>query len=211
MLAVGTRLVARNIVPARDDVAYLTFEELQRALAGEETDDLTERIVRRRGEEAWVRAHPGPSHLGEQGAPPDTSRLPRALRQVNEPVLWIIGHEYPPPVETPDDADVLLAGVPASAGVAEGRVRIIRGYEEMDRFQQGDVLVCQVTSPSWAPLFSLAAAVVADGGGALSHAAIASREHGVPAVLGTSSGTTTLRDGQLVRVDGTNGLIHAVG
>ncbi|MCB1028030.1 MAG: hypothetical protein KDB24_09735, partial [Microthrixaceae bacterium] len=150
MLAVGTRLVARNLVPARDDVAYLTFEELQRALAGEETDDLTERIVRRRGEEAWVRAHPGPSHLGEQGAPPDTSRLPRALRQVNEPVLWIIGHEYPPPVETPDDADVLLAGVPASAGVAEGRVRIIRGYEEMDRFQQGDVLVCQVTSPSWA-------------------------------------------------------------
>ena len=54
----------------------------------------------------------------------------------------------------------------------------------MDRLQHGDVLVCQVTSPSWAPLFPLAAAVVADGGGALSHAAIASREHGLPAVLG---------------------------
>ncbi|MEZ5381577.1 MAG: PEP/pyruvate-binding domain-containing protein [Microthrixaceae bacterium] len=207
MLTAADRLVARGTIPTASDAAYLTVDELRAAIGGD-TAELTERVVRRRGEEAWVRATPGPLYIGNQGSPPDTSRLPAPLREVNEPVLWVIGHEYPPPVETPDEADVLIAGVGASAGVAEGRVRIIRGYEEMGRIQQGDVLVCQVTSPSWAPLFPLVAAVVADGGGALSHAAIASREHGVPAVLGTANGTSTLRDGQRVRIDGTRGLVY---
>jgi phosphoenolpyruvate synthase/pyruvate phosphate dikinase len=79
----------------------------------------------------------------------------------------------------------------------------------MDRLEHGDVLVCQVTSPSWAPLFPMAAAVVADGGGVLSHAAIAAREHGLPAVLGTATATSTLRDGQRIQVDGTRGLVLA--
>ncbi len=157
-----------------------------------------------------MRAHPGPAYLGEQAAPPDIAHLPAALRQVNEPVLWGIGHEYPPPVEVPSDDDVLLAGVAAAAGVAEGPVRVIASYRDMDRLEPGEVLVCQVTSPAWAPLFPLAAAVVADGGGVLSHAAIAAREHGLPAVLGTGSGTTTLCDGQRVRVDGTRGLVLLV-
>ncbi len=210
MLEVADRLVIRDGIPSRADASYLTVDELRAAIAGGEVDGLTDRIVRRRGEEAWVRAHPGPLYVGEQGTPPDISRLPEPLRRVNEPILWAISHEYPTPVDVPDDAEVLLAGVAASAGVAEGPVRVIRGYRDMNRLQQGDVLVCQVTSPSWSPLFPLAAAVVADGGGALSHAAIASREHGLPAVLGTGSGTSTLRDGQQVRVDGTSGLVYEV-
>lgn len=79
----------------------------------------------------------------------------------------------------------------------------------MDKLMDGDVLVCQITSPAWAPLFPLASAVVADGGGVLSHAAIAAREHGIPAVLGTGAGTSTLSDGQRVRIDGTRGLVFA--
>ncbi|MEL7210565.1 MAG: PEP-utilizing enzyme, partial [Actinomycetota bacterium] len=189
--------------------AYLTVEELRDALAGRGVEELADRVERRQGEEAWVRANPGPSHLGEQGAPPDISRLPGPLRQVNEPILWMVSHEYPPPAEAPDDDAVLVAGVPASAGVVEGPARIIRSHTELDRLQDGDVLVCQVTSPSWAPLFPLAAAVVADGGGALSHAAIASREHAIPAVLGTGTATTTLEDGQRIRVDGARGLVLA--
>ena len=177
---------------------------------GDDTDGLTDRILRRRGEEAWVRANPGPAYVGEQAPPPDISRLPEPLRLVNEPVMWGISHEYPAPVEAPADADVLLAGVAASPGLAEGPVRVIRGHHDMDRLCDGDVLVCHVTSPAWAPMFSLAAAVVADGGGVLSHAAIASREHGLPAVLGTGDGTDTLRDGQRVRVDGARGLVFAV-
>lgn len=155
--------------------------------------------------------HPIPAraYVGEQAAPPDIARLPAALRADNEPILWAVGHEYPAPVEAPTDADVLLAGVAASPGFAEGAVRVVRGHEDMHRLVDGHVLVCQVTSPAWAPLFP-SPAVVADGGGVLSHAAIAAREHGLPAVLGTGNGTGRLQDDQRVRIDGTRGLVLAI-
>ncbi|MEZ5165484.1 MAG: PEP-utilizing enzyme [Acidimicrobiales bacterium] len=188
----------------------MELDELRAAMTGRGPADLIDRVVRRRGEEAWTRANPGPAYIGEQAPPPDTSRLPAALRQVNEPVLWVVSHEYPTPDPAPDDADVLLAGVAAAGGVVEGPVRVIHGHDDMHRLVDGDILVCRVTSPAWAPLFPLARAVVADGGGVLSHAAIAAREHGIPAVLGAGSATTTLRDGQIVRVDGSRGLVFAV-
>lgn len=209
MLETGRRLAERGTIAAPGHAAHLELAELRAALAGEDQGDLAAVVARRRGEEAWARAHPGPLHVGEQAPPPDISHLPRPLREVNEPILWFIGHEYPPPTEVPDDEEVLLAGVAASPGVAEGPARIIRGHADMGRLEDGDVLVCQVTSPAWSPVFPLAAAVVADGGGVLSHAAIAAREHGLPAVLGTGAGTTTLVDGQRVRVDGARGLVVA--
>jgi pyruvate,water dikinase len=207
MLEIGRRLVERGDLPATSDAAYLFVDELRNAFVDESKLDLTARVLRRRGEEAWVRANPGPAYVGKQAPQPDISRLPKPLRDVNGPILWAVSHEYPSPVEVPTEEDVLLAGVPASPGVAEGPVRVIRGHQDMHRLCEGDVLVCQITSPAWAPLFPLACAVVADGGGVLSHAAIAAREHALPAVLGTGQGTTTLQDGQRVRVDGTRGLI----
>ena len=207
MLEVARRLVDRGDLGSATDAAYLTVDELRRTLTGQTEGRLDETIRRRRGEEAWVRANPGPIYLGKRGAMPDISRTPTALREVNEPILWGVGHEYPPPAPTSDDADVLLSGVAASSGAVAGTVRVIRSHHDIDRLQPGDVLVCQITSPSWAPLFPLATAIVADGGGVLSHAAIAAREHCLPAVLGTGSATTTLRDGQVVVVDGTRGLV----
>ncbi len=209
MLEMGRRLAGRGLIPAAADAAYLFIDELEAAIAGGPGSDLPDRVVQRRGEEAWVRANPGPAYVGKQAPPPDTSRLPRALRQVNEPILWMVSHEYPPPTPRPADTDVLLAGVAASPGITEGPVRVIRGHADMHLLSDGDVLVCQVTSPAWAPLFPLACAVVADGGGALSHAAIAAREHGIPAVLGTGAATTALQDGQHIRIDGNRGLILA--
>lgn len=210
MLEVGSRLEARGHISASTDSSFLLVDELDAALAGRPVDDLRPVITHRRGEHAWVRSNPGPAYLGEQGAPPDISKLPDPLRRMNEPVLWLVGHEYPSPVEVPPGETALAAGVAASPGVAEGPVRVIRSQVDMNRLEPGDVLVCQVTSPAWAPLFSLAVAVVADGGGVLSHAAIAAREHGIPAVLGTGNATQKLRDGQRVRVDGASGLVHAI-
>ncbi|HUP74006.1 MAG TPA: PEP/pyruvate-binding domain-containing protein [Acidimicrobiales bacterium] len=207
MLEAGRRLAVQGHFPEPADAAYLFIDELRAAIGGGPTSDLADRVVRRRGEEAWVRANPGPAYIGKQAPPPDTSRLPEPLRQVNEPILWVVSHEYPTPTPPPADTDVLLAGVAASPGIAEGPVRLIRGHDDMHRLTDGDVLVCRVTSPAWAPLFPLACAVVADGGGALSHAAIAAREHGIPAVLGTGDATTTLHDGQHIRIDGNRGLI----
>jgi pyruvate,water dikinase len=106
-----------------------------------------------------------------------------------------------------DAAGALLAGTPASAGVAEGPVRIVLGPEGFADLRAGEVLVCPNTNPSWTPLFARAAAVVVDTGGLGSHAAIVAREYGVPAVMGTGRGTSVLRDGQRVRVDGSGGRV----
>jgi phosphohistidine swiveling domain-containing protein len=105
---------------------------------------------------------------------------------------------------------VLVSGRPASRGQATGTVRIIRGPDEFGLLRSGEILVCPYTNPSWTPLFQRAAAVVVDAGGIGSHAAIVAREYGIPAVMGTGSGTSTLVDGQGVTVDGTLGRVTAV-
>jgi pyruvate,water dikinase len=106
---------------------------------------------------------------------------------------------------------VLVSGTPASRGRAEGPVRIIRGPEEFGLLRSGDILVCPYTNPSWTPLFQRAAAVVVDMGGLGSHAAIVAREYGIPAVMGTGTGTRILAEGQPVIVDGSAGTVRASG
>jgi pyruvate, water dikinase len=100
-----------------------------------------------------------------------------------------------------------LRGVAASPGVAEGLARVITSPSELDQVQSGEVLVCQITAPSWAPVFTKIAAAVSDIGGIMAHAAIVSREYGLPAVVGTGFGTSTIRTGQRVRVDGGKGIV----
>ena len=105
--------------------------------------------------------------------------------------------------------DALITGTPASSGSATGPVKVIREPAEFGRLAAGDVLVCPYTNPAWTTLFQRAAAVVVDSGGPASHAAIVAREYGIPAVMGTGTGTTALTDGQLVTVDGTSGRVTA--
>ena len=93
--------------------------------------------------------------------------------------------------------------------VAPGRVRVVRGEADFGTLLPGEVLVCPTASPSWTILFAVAGALVTDGGGPLSHAAIVAREHGLPAVVGTVHATSQLADGQIVTVDGTTGTITA--
>ncbi|MBT2554414.1 PEP/pyruvate-binding domain-containing protein [Arthrobacter sp. ISL-5] len=114
--------------------------------------------------------------------------------------LFAHGHRRP---------GALVSGMPASRGQATGTVRIIRGPDEFGLLRSGEILVCPYTNPSWTPLFQRAAAVVVDAGGIASHAAIVAREYGIPAVMGTGSGTSALQDGQLVLVDGTRGRVTA--
>ena len=117
-----------------------------------------------------------------------------------------------PIVATPDGSssapgEALLEGIPASPGVYEGRVRVTADSACQD-FVEGEVLVTTTTDPGWASMLFLAGALVVDIGGALSHAAVIAREMGVPCVMGTNAGTTVLRTGDHVRVDGTRGVVE---
>jgi len=100
-----------------------------------------------------------------------------------------------------------IHGFAASNGVVEGTARVVKSVQEIDRLQKGDILVCQVTNPTWAPVFNKISAAVSDIGGSMSHAAIVAREYGLPAVVGTGQATTRIRDGQRVRVDGGRGVV----
>ena len=85
---------------------------------------------------------------------------------------------------------------------------MIRSLSEAGKLQKGDVLVAETTAPPWTPLFATAAAIVTDTGGVLSHCAVVAREYRVPAVVGTGRATTTIRDGQILEVDGDAGLVR---
>lgn len=112
----------------------------------------------------------------------------------------------PSPALTPASAAV-LSGTPGSRGTATGTARIVRGPGDFGRVRPGDILVCPCTDPAWTPLLRLAAGVVTELGGVLSHAAIVAREQRIPAVLAVTDATTRLVDGTLVTVDGAAGTV----
>jgi rifampicin phosphotransferase len=138
---------------------------------------------------------------------PEVRRLVRSRRQAR-PRARAAWRDRGEPTAAREDG--LLRGMPGSPGQATGSVRIVHGPGDFPKLQPGDVLVCPFTDPAWTPLFSLAAAVVADTGGPLSHAAIVAREYGIPAVLGTETATSELNDGDLASVDGNEGVVRRV-
>lgn len=101
----------------------------------------------------------------------------------------------------------IIKGIPASSGEVRGKVRVILSPEDFSKFEAGEILVTRSTNPEWTPLLAVAKAVITDTGGALCHAAIVSREYGIPAVVGTQNATGILKDGQTIEVSGSEGLI----
>ncbi|MEV4114151.1 PEP/pyruvate-binding domain-containing protein [Nonomuraea sp. NPDC049695] len=115
----------------------------------------------------------------------------------------------PPPSATAHGAAGALTGTPGSRGTVTGTARIVRGPGDFARVRPGDILVCPFTDPAWTPLLRIAAGVVTEIGGVLSHAAIVAREHGIPAVLGVPNATARLRDDTVITVDGAAGTVTA--
>ncbi|GAA1003874.1 hypothetical protein Aple_005130 [Acrocarpospora pleiomorpha] len=119
----------------------------------------------------------------------------------------------PPPRPSPSDASDIpaatLTGTPGSHGRVTGTARIVRGPGDFARVHPGDILVCPFTDPAWTPLPRIAAGVVTETGGVLSHAAIVAREHAIPAVLGIPNATIRLHDDTLITIDGTTGTVTA--
>jgi len=102
----------------------------------------------------------------------------------------------------------ILKGIAASPGVVQGKVKIVKGYEDSDKFNEGDILVTRITDPTMVMMMSKAGAVVCDIGGITSHPSIVSREMGIPCVVNTKEATTKLKDDVEVKVDGDKGEIY---
>ena len=110
--------------------------------------------------------------------------------------------------EEAKEGEVLVRGIPASPGIASGAVKVALSVEEAARkMRRGDVLVTKMTDPDWVPYMKLASAIVTDEGGLTAHAAIVARELGIPAVVGTGNATKVLKDGMMVTVDGSRGVV----
>jgi pyruvate,water dikinase len=104
-----------------------------------------------------------------------------------------------------------IHGSAASPGVAEGVARVVRSVEELASVRSGEILVCTITSPAWSAIFGRIKATVTDIGGVMSHTGIVAREYGLPAVVGTGTATARIRTGQMIRVDGSEGVVTILG
>jgi pyruvate,water dikinase len=111
------------------------------------------------------------------------------------------------PVDADEQVGELLKGVGASPGQVTATARVLLGPQDFGQMRPGDILVAEITTPAWTPLFAMAAGVVTDIGGPLSHGSIVAREYGIPAVLGTGLATQRIRSGQTITVDGSAGAV----
>ncbi len=207
LLELGHRFVAAGVLDRPGDVFYLTADEVRetiRACLEHKKGALPQRdrrqlVAERQAEMEHFRAIPAPPVLGMLPDPPPADPFTQTIVK-----FW---GASPPPPTGPN----ILRGQPASRGTARGPARLIRSLAEAARLRPGDILVAATTGPSWTPLFATVAAVVTDTGGALSHGAIVAREYGIPAVVGTGMATAVIRDGQMLEVDGSAGVVRLTG
>ena len=125
----------------------------------------------------------------------------------DDPFGEAIGKMFGVPPEPSQDPNI-ITGLGASPGTVQGKAKVVRSLSEASKLEQGDIMVCEMTMPPWTPLFSTASAVVADTGGPLSHCAIVSREYRMPCVVRTVVGTSVIKDGMTLTVDGSQGVVR---
>jgi pyruvate,water dikinase len=193
----GRRMAQAGAIAQADDIFWCEWAEVEAAGGaldrGAGLDKLAERVAQRKATwEAARRAVPPPM-------------LPPARRY-----MGIDMTDYIPATEDSQSADV-LKGNAASAGRVTAPACLLLGPEDFGRMRPGRILVASITTPAWTPLFAMAAGVVTDVGGPLSHGSIVAREYGIPAVLGTGVATRRIRDGQMVTVDGDAGTVALTG
>jgi pyruvate,water dikinase len=181
LLKEAEQLVRADVIHEKEDIYYLTFEELHEAVR---TNKLDYSIVHRRKEEY---------KLFEKLTPP------RVITSDGEIVTGKYNRE-----DLPVGA---IVGLAVSAGVIEGRARVILNMEDAD-LEEGDILVTAFTDPSWTPLFVSIKGLVTEVGGLMTHGAVIAREYGLPAVVGVENATKLIKDGQRIRVHGTEGFVE---
>ena len=181
LLREAERLVQAGVLVEEEDIYYLRFDELSEVVR---TGEVDHDLIRDRRAAFWS---------FEALIPP------RVLTSDGEAVTGEYRREDVPPGA--------LAGLPVSAGIVEGRARVVTDMAQAD-LDEGDILVTAYTDPSWTPLFLTAAGLVTEVGGLMTHGAVIAREYGLPAVVGVQQVTRLIRDGQRIRVNGEGGYVE---
>lgn len=191
LLEVGTLLVEAKAIEAKEDIFFLYLDELVELVTN--PVDTTAKIIERQAEHTVNATKEIPATYGvppQEAAPPVIERIfGTKAAEVNE-------------------EEQIFKGYAASKGIHQGTVKVVRNQNDFAKVHKGDVVVCKTTLPPWTVLFSIAGAVITDAGGILSHAGTVAREYKLPAVLGTKVGTQLLKDGDIVTVDGTRGVVY---
>ncbi|MCC7413199.1 MAG: PEP-utilizing enzyme, mobile region [Gammaproteobacteria bacterium] len=214
---VAALLVEHGFIAEVEDVWYLKRAEIKDALW-----DLVNAWasgVTPRGPGVWpqeIEWRQGVlAKFREWSAPPALGVAPEIIQEPLTVLLWGVTNDS---LQNWAAAQALetgaghrkFKGFPGSPGTVEGRARVCRSIAEIAQLEEGEILVAQTTSPSWAPVFNKIRACVTDVGGAMSHAAIVCREYGLPAVVGTGCATRVVKTGEKIRVCGTTGQISVV-
>ncbi len=190
VLRIGQALAEAGVITEPDDVFFLSRAEVVAALAGAPLPLTVDVAARRSLRTEQARLVP----------PPLVGRVNPMLKK-----MW---DAFPGLMGAVRSDTALVSGVPASPGRVTGLVRVIRGPQQFDELEPGEILVAPLTAPAWTPLFARAAGVVTDVGSAAAHASIISREYGIPAVVGCGDATSRLRTGMRVTVDGSTGNVE---
>ncbi len=206
---VGAVLAENGFFPEADDVFYLNIHEVRSAIS--DLGLAWAGGAPARGVVYWpprvARRKEILATLAEWTPPPALGVVPEVITDPTVQLLWGVTADRLREWAAGSEAGDGVHGYPASPGVAEGVARVVRDVNEIGTVQQGEVLVCPVTAPSWAPVFPKISAAVSDIGGMMSHAAIIAREYGLPAVVGTGHATKQIKTGDRVRVDGNTGVV----
>ena len=204
-LAAGRRLEARGRVQAAEQFVFADIDEMCAMLDGAATPT-AEELAERHTYHRMYTAKDAPAHLGDEPPPPpDPSQLPPPMARLMAALGTAMDEMFA--VSQEEHEDTVIRGLGASSGVREGIARRVAGPVDFDRIQRGDVLLTEATTEAFNILLPLLSAIVTDSGGALSHAAIVSREYGIPGVVGTRDATVQIADGSRVRVDGDAGTV----
>jgi pyruvate,water dikinase len=200
LLEFGRRFAVAGALDAPNDVFCLTVDELRETAAALPRIDRRPLVAGRQAELHYFRTVQPSAVVGTLPAepPPDTP-LGRAVGK-------FLGA---PPAVSSDPREV--HGNAGSPGSVRGPAKVLRSLSDSSKLHRGDVLVAETTSAPWTQLFATAAAIVTDAGGVLSHCAVVAREYAIPAVVGTGNATTTIRDGDIVEVDGDHGIVRILG
>ena len=212
LLETGRRLTARGLLAHPEHAVDLEVDEAVALLLGRpgpSADEVAARVTWRTTKTvADIPADLG----GMPGPPPDPNLLPAPARRAARAIDAVLSNLFRE-AETTSTATV-IRGLSVNEGVYEGTARLIEDASQFERLQKGDVLVTRATAPYFNVVLPLLGAIVTDRGGQLCHAAIVSREYGIPGVVGTKEATRLIPDGARVRVDGTKGevvVLSAVG